>query len=117
MQRLRLNREFQRVYTGGRYFAHPLLVLYVLPRAGQPSRLGFSVGKKVGNAVIRNRVRRQLREIARLQVNLPAEGVDMVILGRPKAAEADYHQLQAAFQNVAGRAQGWLRSKKEPQKQ
>ncbi len=113
MQRLKQNREFQRVYEGGRYFAHPLLVLYVLPRAGQPARLGFSVGKKVGNAVIRNRVRRQLREITRLQAKLPTEGVDLVILGRAKAAEADYHQLQAAFLNVVGRAQSWLRSRKE----
>lgn len=112
MERLKQNREFKRVYEGGRYFAHPLLVLYVLPRTEQSSRLGFSVGKKVGNAVIRNRVRRKLREIARLHAKLPPNGVDLVILGRAKAAEADFSQLLEAFLNVVGRANGWLRSRK-----
>lgn len=115
MERLKQNKEFQKVYEGGRYFAHPYLVLYVFPRhQSHTSRVGFAVGKKVGKAVTRNRVRRQLKELCRLnQDRLPLAGVDMVVLGRPKAAEADYAQLSEAFLNVVGRAKGWLRSRRE----
>lgn len=60
------------------------LVLQALPRADDgPARLGFTVTKKVGNAVIRNRTRRRLKEAARLLLREhPVQGVDLVLIGR-----------------------------------
>jgi len=62
----------------------PGLVLQAMPRGdNDPVRLGFTVTKKVGNAVIRNRTRRRLREAARLLlIEAPATGADLVLVGR-----------------------------------
>ena len=83
-QRLKRRAEFLRVASKGRKAPSPGLVLQVLRRDdADPARLGFTVTKKVGNAVVRNRTRRRLRAAAReaLRVN-PATGVDMVLIGR-----------------------------------
>ena len=73
-----------RVASKGRKAPSPGLVLQVLARHDdQPVRLGFTVTKKVGNAVIRNRTRRRLREAARLLLReTPAVGADLVLVGR-----------------------------------
>ncbi|MFY9264297.1 MAG: ribonuclease P protein component [Solirubrobacterales bacterium] len=82
--------EFQRVYRQGRSRANRHLVLYSFARAegGEPcSRLGVSVGRKVGNAVVRNRVKRTIREaIAELEPRLQ-DGLDYVVLARPDAVD------------------------------
>ena len=78
--------EFLRVAAGGRKTAMPGLVLQVLKRADlAPVRLGFTVTKKVGNAVIRNRTKRRLREAAHaLLAETPLTGADLVLIGRDK---------------------------------
>ena len=83
-QRLKRRAEFLRVAAKGRKAAVHGLVLQAMPRddAG-PLRVGFTVTRKVGNAVIRNRTRRRLKEAARLL--LPARGLaayDLVLIGR-----------------------------------
>lgn len=89
-RRLSRSTEFQRVYRQGRSKANRHLVLYSFARgdaAGDDSRFGVSVGRKVGNAVVRNRVKRIIREaIAELEQDLP-DGLDYVVLARPDAAE------------------------------
>jgi ribonuclease P protein component len=89
-RRLSRSTEFQRVYRQGRSKANRHLVLYSFARgegdAARP-RLGVSVGRKVGNAVTRNRVKRTIREaIAELEPQL-TDGLDYVVLARPDAAE------------------------------
>ncbi len=87
--RLKRRAEFLRVAKAGRKAALPGLVLQALAHqisddalAG-PARLGFTVPKKVGNAVIRNRTRRRLKEAARLLLReRPVTGVDLVVIGR-----------------------------------
>ena len=83
-QRLKRRAEFLRVAAKGRKVAVHGLVLQVLPREDSgPARLGFTVTKKVGNAVIRNRTRRRLKEAARVLLrDAPPAGVDMVLIGR-----------------------------------
>ncbi len=82
--RLKRRAEFLRVAAKGRKTPAPGLVLQALARPDNaPVRLGFTVTKKVGNAVIRNRTRRRLREAARLLLrDHPAAGADLVLVGR-----------------------------------
>ncbi len=81
--RLKRRAEFVRVARQGRKAALPGLVLQALPRQDGPARIGFTVTKKVGNAVVRNRTRRRLKEAARLTLQArPVAGVDLVVIGR-----------------------------------
>lgn len=102
--RLRRPAEFQRVRAGKRSWGHPLLVLYLAPNDGQPTRVGISVGKRVGNAVVRNRVKRRVREAVRLRHAELAPGHDLVFIARAPAAAADWSTLRAATEDLLRRA-------------
>lgn len=94
-QRLTRRAEFLRVAGKGRKAPSPGLVLQVLRRDdAEPARLGFTVTKKVGNAVVRNRTKRRLREAAReALLRTPACGVDMVLIGRDSTRARPFTQL------------------------
>ena len=83
-QRLKQRADFLRAAKNGRKTAMPGLVLQALARGEPgPARIGFTVTKKVGNAVIRNRTRRRLKEAARLLLReRPVASVDLVLIGR-----------------------------------
>ncbi len=84
----------------------PGLVLQVLPRADEnPARLGFTVTKKVGNAVVRNRTRRRLREAARLLLReMPVTGADLVLVGRDKTRSRRFALLVEDLRQALARA-------------
>lgn len=104
------NYEFRRIYAKGRSGVSPYLVVYVHPNRRGRNRLGVTVSTKLGHAVVRNRVRRRLREIFRLnQVGL-AQGYDMILVARTRAVGAEYRELERAFLNVCGKL--GLREKK-----
>ena len=83
-ERLKRRAEFLRVAAQGRKVPSTGLVLQALARPDcGPARLGFTVTRKVGNAVVRNRTRRRLKEAARLLLRtIPVQGVDLVLIGR-----------------------------------
>jgi ribonuclease P protein component len=97
LDRLRRRPEFLRVASGGKKAAVGGVVLQALARGDVlPVRLGFTVTKKVGNAVVRNRTRRRLKEAARLVLEQrPVTGADLVLIGRDSTRKRNFIALQS----------------------
>lgn len=104
--RLKRRAEFLRVASKGRKAPMPGLVLQALARADDaPARLGFTVTRKVGNAVVRNRTRRRLKEAARLLLReRPVTGVDLVLIGRDGTRARPFAALQDDLRKALKRA-------------
>ncbi len=88
------NHLFRRLYAKGRSAASPTVAVYVRPNHSQRSRLGFTVGTRIGKAVVRNKVRRRLREIYRTHEQELRPGWDIVVVARGRAAGAPYRELR-----------------------
>ena len=113
-QRLRSAADFSRVRERApRAWTHPLLVLYAAPNDLPQTRLGITVSRRVGKAVVRNRVRRRVREAARLLLPQLAPGCDLVFVARPASAGADWSALKMAVEQTLARA-SVLRCRAEP---
>jgi RNase P protein component len=137
--RLRARADFERVRGLRRSLAHPLLMLYTAPNEVGHPRLGVSVSRRIGTAVVRNRVRRRISEAARLSMNDPEkrgaprscdkpeceggarlssphsgrllrqQGYDLLFIARHPAAAADWESLRAAVDELLNRASLILR--------
>ena len=94
------NRVFQRLYHKGKRAVQSSVVLYYRRTNRQQTRLGLTVGVKIGHAVVRNRVKRRLREIYRLEEPLLKSGYDLVIVARERAAKADYPALEGEMRRL-----------------
>ncbi len=104
---LKLNHVFRRLYaTKG--FGNGMLVLYGKRNRLGLNRVGITVSKKLGKAVIRNRVRRRLREIYRLHESRFLPGWDIVVVARSRAVDAPFPKLTRAYLSLAQKA-GMLR--------
>ena len=100
---LKLNHIFQRLYrTSGQ--ADGLLVLYARRNRTGMNRVGITVSKKLGHAVVRNRTRRRLREVYRLNEQRFLPGYDIVVVARTRAVEAPFDALTASYLALAKKA-------------
>lgn len=93
---LEKNCQFQYVYDYGRSYANKYLVMFVMDNNTETSRLGISVSKKVGNSVIRHRVKRLIKESYRLQEEMFNSGLDIVIIARVTAKDISYQEIESA---------------------
>ncbi|HXA08982.1 MAG TPA: ribonuclease P protein component [Chthoniobacterales bacterium] len=104
-RRLRLSREFDRVRTEGRTVRGGLLMLGLLEaEGGDALRVGFVTSRRVGGAVVRNRVRRRLREIVRRHQFALMQGLWLVVIARPAAACASSAALEDEWLRLTKRA-------------
>ena len=100
---LKLNHIFRRLYhTSG--FANGYLVLYARKNRSNVNRVGITVSKKLGKAHIRNRARRRLREVYRLNEDRFAPGWDIVVVARSRAVDAPFSVLTESYLALAGKA-------------
>ena len=100
--RLKKRKEFLFMAAKGRKAPVSGLVLQLFRRPdSDPARVGFTVTKKVGNAVVRNRVRRRLREVVRrVEADTPLNGLDLVLIGRGSTRERAFEALVADFRKA-----------------
>lgn len=102
--RLCKNKSFQAVYRSGKSYANKSLVLYVLPNRSANRRVGFAAGKRLGPAVVRNRMKRLMREAYRHhQANL-VSGVDLVLVARQPLVKAKLDKVVKAFLELCTKA-------------
>ena len=100
--RLRKTSDFAAVRREGKSWADSRLVLAARPNRSEKSRFGFTVSKRLGNAVARNRIRRRLKAAA---ANSDVEsGWDLVVIARQRAKESDYHELERSLRRLLARA-------------
>ena len=91
---LKQNHQFRRLYSKGKSAVSPTLALYCRKNRLGYSRLGVTVGTKVGKAVRRNRTRRRIREAYRIHEETMTTGWDIVVVARVRSAFAGYAELE-----------------------
>ncbi len=99
---LKTRAQYSLVYSSGRTWANDLVVVKALPNQLGVTRLGFSVGRRIGKAVVRNRVRRLIKESVRILRIRP--GWDIVFIARKGAASASYQTIREAINGLLKQA-------------
>ncbi|MEI7742594.1 MAG: ribonuclease P protein component [Chloroflexota bacterium] len=105
--------DFARLAEGGIARSHPLLVGRFVRNDLDQTRFGMATGKRLGGAVIRNRVRRRIREVLRVMAPSFQPGWDVLIIARPAIIDADHDAVVGALERVL-RSGGVLRGSKQP---
>jgi len=99
--RLKKRKDFKKVYAKGKTSANKYLVAYVLNNNHNTIRIGFSVSKKIGNAVERNKIKRVLREICRLNIHKFISGIDVIFIARSKIKGISYSKVEKELLKLA----------------
>lgn len=103
--RIKKNKEFQDVFQHGKSTANRQFVVYVLDKQDvEHFRIGLSVSKKIGNAVVRNRVKRLIRQFFLEHKEAVDQKKDYVIIARKPVAEMNYQEVKGSLQHVLKRA-------------
>lgn len=104
INRLKSKKSFQVVYGKGRTVVDGMSVFYILGDQGESLKIGMAVGKKLGCAVVRNRIKRLMREVFRKHKGKLKQGYHIVWVARRKLAKADYKTFERVFLRLAKRA-------------
>lgn len=104
---LKLNHVFRRLYAKGDNAVGGFFVVYCRRNGLRENRLGVTVSTKLGKAVVRNRARRRLRELYRLNEPRLKRGYDVVLVARSRCVQAPFAELQAAFVRQCARLSLW----------
>ncbi|MGF2618429.1 ribonuclease P protein component [Rossellomorea vietnamensis] len=100
-QRVKKNSEFQEVFKKGTSFANRQFVVYKLKKEDQQLfRIGLSVSKKIGNAVVRNQVKRYIRQVFLELKDDVKNQYDYVIIARKPAADMEFHEIKKSLMHV-----------------
>jgi ribonuclease P protein component len=102
--KLKKNYEFKKVYNEGKYYVEKYVVMYIVMNNSASNRVGFSVSKKVGNSVVRNRVKRLMKEIYRNYAGDMKLGYDIVFTGRVGSSSADYRLIEKNMISILNKA-------------
>lgn len=94
---LKKNHEFRRLYQKGASAAGPGMVVYCRKNRLDHNRLGLTASVKLGSAVVRNRCRRRLREVYRLQSPRLRQGWDLILVARSRTVKASWQELNDTF--------------------
>lgn len=105
MNTIKSRRGFERVFTQGRRYNHPLIRMVICDSIseGDPGRVAFAAAKRLGNAVVRNRSKRVLREAARA-CGLPCAGKEIILFATPRTRISSPEDMSAALQALCSRA-------------
>lgn len=96
VQRLRNRDQFRKVYEQGRFVSNRLLAIHFFPREKSISKVGFAAGKRLGNAVCRNRCKRRMRELFRTNQSLLTNEYDMIFIARKAMLKSSWLELLSA---------------------
>ncbi len=110
---LRKNSEFSRVYRQGKSKANYTVVLYVKENGTQINRLGISVSKKVGNSVVRHRVKRLIKEAYRLNEDAFESGYDLVYIARVSSKDKNFSEIEKSILHIARKLDILRKSEKD----
>ena len=97
---LKKNRDFRIVYQQGKSYANKFFIMYVLENDQPCNYLGISVSKKVGNSVVRHRIKRLVREAYRLHEDMFNSGLNIVVIARPAARDVTYREVVSAIMHL-----------------
>jgi len=103
VEMLRSRSDFTALQQDARSHTDRILVVRYRRNALEHDRFGISTGKRLGNAVIRNRTRRRIREALRQLESRPAPGLDFLVVARPASADATYQQIAESLRRTIGR--------------
>lgn len=100
MYRLRNSREFKKIYSGGKNYWNRNLILYVKKNHMENSRVGYSITKKIGNSVVRNKIRRRMKEIYRLNFDNIKDGYDLIFIPKKNIVDISYREMESAMIHI-----------------
>lgn len=115
--RLKRRNDFRKVFRAGRSVANRQFVLYTFKRTdGEVSRVGISISRKVGKAVVRNRVKRLVKEIVRKWMDQIEPNLDLVFIARNPVVGLSYEEMESSLRHVMKRANVFTRVPRREQR-
>ena len=105
VNRLKKNYQFNYVYKNGTHFSQRALVLYLTTSKTKAIKVGFAVTKKIGKAVVRNKIRRQLREVVRKYLPNLKQNYNIILVARENVTNFTFRELENQFVDLIKKAE------------